>query len=191
MENESSWQITISNDYILNFIIYTGCAHGFLTELEVWPEKYLEIELENIKIEEIEKQWEECFNETLYHRGRCVASRSYDLMHNKVKPISNELDKCFDNAWVDFLKWWDMEGGGKNALTLYEYRGENLIYKYIEEFEKNNNRKVKPFHLYIDLVYCRAKEILEINKEYIVMTPASYSIYSDQEWWMKKLDEIG
>lgn len=49
---------------------------------------------------------------------------------------------------------------------------------------------VKPFHLYIDLVYTGTKEIIEVNKEYIVMVPYR-AIHNDKEWWMNKLKQIG
>lgn len=52
------------------------------------------------------------------------------------------------------------------------------------------NRTVKPFHLYIDLVYTGTKEIIEVNNEYIVMIPYR-AVYTDKVWWMNKLKQIG
>lgn len=83
-----------------------------------------------------------------------------------------------------------MVGGGKNALSYYEGLGNERIYKYINEFENIVQRKVKPFNLYIDLVYTGTSQIIEENSEYIVMVLVK-SLYFDKNWWINKLQQIG
>ncbi|MBZ9637670.1 hypothetical protein [Clostridium sp. FP1] len=83
-----------------------------------------------------------------------------------------------------------MVGGGKNALSYLEGFGDERIYTYINEFENIVQRKVKPFNLYIDLVYTGTSQIIEVNSEYIVMVLVRH-LYFDKDWWMNKLEQIG
>lgn len=101
-----------------------------------------------------------------------------------------ELKECCKDAWKPFIKWWEMIGGGKNALSYFEGIVNEKIYQYISEFEDIVQRKVKPFNLYIDLVYTGKSKIIEGNSEYMVMIPVS-PIYFDKVWWMNKLQQIG
>ena len=78
----------------------------------------------------------------------------------------------------------------KNALSFFEGLGNEKIGQYINEFENIVKRKVKPFNLYIDLVYTGTSKMIEVNNEYIVMVPIK-PIHYDKEWWMKKLQQIG
>ena len=64
-----------------------------------------------------------------------------------------------------------MPGGGKNALAYFETFDIDSIYKYINEFENLAGRKVKPFNLYIDMIYTSTTEIMEENREYVIMAP--------------------
>ncbi len=51
-------------------------------------------------------------------------------------------------------------------------------------------RKVKPFNLYIDMVYAGVNEIIEVNSEYMIIVPVK-PLNFNKEWWMNKLAQIG
>ena len=133
----------------------------------------------------------------IYDRGEKVILRQdFDFTNNMFNPPDfvefpyKELSECCKNAWQPFNEWWFMTGGGKNALSYLERVDDQRIYHYISEFETKVNRTVKPFHLYIDLVYTGTEDIIEVNNEYIVMVPHR-AVYTDKEWWINKLSQIG
>ena len=95
----------------------------------------------------------------------------------------DDLKECLKNTWQPFIDWWEMPGGGKNALAYFETFDIDSIYKYINEFENLAGRKVKPFNLYIDMIYTGTIEIMEVNREYVIMALIK-PIYFNKEWWM-------
>lgn len=145
----------------------------------------------------LKEQWKEWFQGLIQNRGeKVILRKDFDLTNNLFNPPDftefpyRELRECCINAWEPFHEWWFMAGGGKNALSYLERVDNQRIHQYINEFETKMNRTVKPFHLYIDLVYTGTKEIIEVYNEYIVMVPYR-AVYTDKEWWMNKLKQIG
>ncbi|MDR3593175.1 hypothetical protein [Clostridium sp.] len=201
-EGIESWRIVVSSDTSLNFALFTGCLYGLIDvdnikgENRLWPSKYFNNELLK-KLPLLKEQWNEWFNNMVKDRGEKVISRQrFDYKYNMFNPPNfsdlpySELRGCCKNAWQPFIEWWEMIGGGKNALSYFEGVDNEKIYQYISEFENKVQRKVKPFNLYIDLVYTGISEIIEANSEYIVMIPVK-PIYFDKDWWMNKLQQIG
>lgn len=201
-EGIESWRIVVSSDTSLNFTLFTGCLYGLIDvdnikgENRLWPSKYFNNELLK-QLPLLKEQWNEWFNNMVKDRGEKVISRQrFDYKYNMFNPPNfsdlpySELRECCKNAWQLFIEWWEMIGGGRNALSYFEGFGDEKIHQYISEFENKIQRKVKPFNLYIDLVYTGTSQIIEANSEYIVMIPVK-PIYFDKDWWMNKLQQIG
>ncbi|WP_061997088.1 hypothetical protein [Clostridium sp. ATCC 25772] len=197
-----SWKITVSSDLSLNFALFTGCLYGLIDDVKgignnrLWPYK-CEINKRTELLSLLKQQWNEWFNSMINDRGeKVILKQEFDLDNNRFNPPNFskfpycELREYCKNSWQPFIEWWEMVGGGKNALSYFEVFGNERIYEYISEFEDIVQRKVKPFNLYIDLAYTGTSEIIEINSEYIVMVPVK-TIYFDKDWWMKKLQQIG
>lgn len=100
-----------------------------------------------------------------------------------------ELRECCKKAYPYFIEWWDMQAGGKSAISFYEIMVENRFCDYIDELKCELNRKVKEFNLYIDIVYTGVPDVLDVNDEYIVITPNGY-INLTKDWWMRKLAKL-
>ena len=201
-EGTVSWGIVESSDMSLNFALYTGCLYGLIGDIDgiskisLWPPK-CEINKSTESLSLLKEQWKEWFNSMINDRGKkVILKQEFDFMNDMFNPPDFsefpycELREYCKNAWIPFIEWWQMIGGGKNALSFIEGLDNKKIYKYINEFESIVQRKVKPFNLYIDLVYTGTSEIIEVNSEYIVMVPVK-PIYFDKEWWMNKLQQIG
>lgn len=197
-----SWSIIESSDLPLNFALFTGCSYGLIEDTDIkgerrlWPPKCMSNQSDKSLLL-LKKQWKEWFHGLIYDRGEKVILRQdFDFTNNMFNPPDfvefpyKELSECCKNAWQPFNEWWFMAGGGKNALSYLERVDDQRIYHYISEFETKVNRTVKPFHLYIDLVYTGTEDIIEVNNEYIVMVPHR-AVYTDKEWWINKLSQIG
>jgi hypothetical protein len=161
-EGIESWRIVVSSDTSLNFALFTGCLYGLIDvdnikgENRLWPSKYFNNELLK-QLPLLKEQWNEWFNNMVKDRGEKVISRQrFDYKYNMFNPPNfsdlpySELRGCCKNAWQPFIEWWEMIGGGKNALSYFEGVDNEKIYQYISEFENKVQRKVKPFNLYID-----------------------------------------
>lgn len=201
-EGTESWKVVVSSDRSLNFALFTGCLCGLIDidniegENRLWPSKYFSNKCHK-QLSLVKEQWGEWFNNMIKGRGEKVISKQrFDHGDNMFNPPDfsdfpyYELRECCKNAWRPFIEWWEMVGGGRNALSYFEGFGNEKIYEYISEFENKVQRKVKPFNLYIDLVYTGTSKIIEANNEYIVMIPVR-PIYFDKDWWMSKLQQIG
>lgn len=202
IDGSESWKIATSSDHSLNFAIFVGCIYGLIEDNneisnKLWPPKLWSNELTESSTVLLKEQWNKWFDNMAKDRGEKVISKK---QFNDKNPMFNppefvnfpydELKKCLRNAWKPFLDWWEMPGGGKNALSYFEDWGSNSIYRYIDEFENIAGRKVKPFNLYIDMIYTNTSEFIEVNSEYIIMAPIR-PIYFNKEWWMQKLEQIG
>ncbi|AGX41465.1 hypothetical protein [Clostridium saccharobutylicum] len=201
-EGIESWRIVVSSDISLNFILFTGCLYGLIDvdnikgRNRLWPSKHFNDKLTK-QLPLLKNQWSEWFNTIVKDRGeKVILKQKFDYKYNmfNLPNFSDfqyyELRECCKNAWKPFIEWWEMIGGGRNALSYFEGFGDEKIYQYIGEFENKVQRKVKPFNLYIDLVYTGTSQIIEANSEYIVMIPVR-PIYFDKDWWMNKLQQVG
>ena len=201
-EGTESWRIVVSSDLSLNFALFTGCLYGLIDDVDeisgnrLWPPK-CEINKSRDALSLLKKEWNEWFNSILNERGEKVKlKQEFNLNSNTFDPPNFaefpffELREYCKKSWQPFIEWWQMVGGGKNALAYFEGFGDDRIHQYINEFESIVKRQVKPFNLHIDLVYTGTCEIIEVNSEYIVMIPV-IDLYFDKDWWMNKLQEIG
>jgi hypothetical protein len=198
-----SWRIVTGSDLSLNFTIFTGCIYGLIDDVNgisnnrLWPPKYLMNKLDKSSMILLKGQWNKWFNDVIEDRGKkVILKQSFDLTTDMFNPPDFsefpycELRECCKNAWQPFIEWWQMTGGGRNALSYFERLDNEKIYEYISEFENISQRKVKPFNLYIDMIYTYTSEIVEVNSEYIIIVP-DRSLYFNKDWWMNKLRQIG
>ena len=201
-EGSESWRIVVSSDMTLNFALFIGCLYGLIEEdsvkgeIKLWPPKCFDDKLP-AQLFLLKEQWNEWFNKMVKDRGeKVILKQGFEYKYNMFNPPDfsdfpyYELRECCINSWKPFIEWWEMVGGGRNALSYLEGFGDKRIHKYIDEFENKVQRKIKPFNLYIDLAYTGTSKIIEGNIEYILMIPVN-SIYFDKEWWMNKLQQIG
>lgn len=201
-EGMVSWKVVESSDTSLNFALFTGCLYGLINEEHeicknsLWPPK-CEFNKSAELLSLLKEQWQEWFDSMVRDRGRqVILKQELYVTGNLFDPpdFSDfpycELREYCQTSWQPFIEWWHMIGGGKNALSFFEGLGNEKIDQYIKEFERIVNRKVKPFNIYIDLVYTGTSKMIEVNDEYIVMVPIK-PIHFDKEWWMKKLQQIG
>lgn len=100
-----------------------------------------------------------------------------------------ELRECCKKSYPFFIEWWNMQAGGNAAISFYEIIGNDKFCNYIEELECKLNKKAKIFNLYIDIVYTGVPDVLDVDDEYIIVTPNGY-ISLDKKWWMDKLIKL-
>ena len=201
LNNTDSWNVIISSDDILNFIVYIGCTYGLIDNKKysgkesLWPPRSLDTEA---NIEQWE-QWEEWFKEIVRLKvERINAGKHPNTISEEFTPPEFSNVKCHllkeycKEAWPKFQEWWYMMAGGKNALAFIEKIVGNKIFDYVNEVEGMLGRKLKPFKLYIDLLYTGVNETIDINinNQYIIITSNPISNF-DKEWWVKKLYEMG
>lgn len=163
---------------------YTG------TEI-LWPAKFLNTEATS-------EQWEKWFDEIVnlklekIKEGKTPDSIFEEYIPPEFSKVNSPLlRECCKEAWPMFQEWWYMRAGGKAALSLIErIISPNII--DINDFERQLGRKLKPFTLYINLVYTGVSEAidLKINSKNLVITSAPISTFN-KEWWIKKIEEIG
>lgn len=198
MTNDS-WCINTSSEDILNFIVYIGCVYGFIDNKKyigkeiLWPNKSLNIDVDSDK-------WESWFQEAvnLEVDRICTGKHQYSIFEDYMPPkflnVKNQsLKNCCIDTWPKFHEWWYMLGGGKNALNFIEGIIHNDLYKYVKEVERIKRRKLEPFKLYINLLYSGLSENIELKvhtNEYFIITSNPFGTFNE-EWWMKKLNEIG
>lgn len=197
-----SWAIRTSTDELLNFIIFTGCMYNLIDEKNFdesnipWPTNISNLDFEDLYIDKLKSQWKLWFNNVIEERCN---NTSFDKMSIVVKEIYNvidfleleyiELRECCKKSYPNFIAWWDMQAGGKAAISFYEIIGGGNFGDYIEQLECKLNKKANPFNLYIDIVYTGVPNVLDVNDNYIVVTPNGY-LNSNKDWWMKKLIKL-
>lgn len=200
--NNESWSIFTSKDDLLNFVIFTGCMYNLIDgknfdeENERWPTNILISKLDDLHLEKLKIQWSEWFNNVINEK---ISNANLDEMCSFIEEkydVNNfsqlkyvELRECCKNAYPHFVDWWNMQAGGRVALSFYEFIGNNKISEYISELECKLNKKSKPFKLYLDMVYTGVPKVLDINDEYIIVTPNGYLDLS-REWWINKLSKL-
>ncbi|CEO05568.1 Uncharacterised protein [[Clostridium] sordellii] len=201
-DTNESWAIRTSTDELLNFIIFTGCMYNLIDEKNFdesnipWPTNISNLDFEDLYIDKLKSQWKLWFNNVIEERCN---NTSFDKMSIVVKEIYNvidfleleyiELRECCKKSYPNFIAWWDMQAGGKAAISFYEIIGGGNFGDYIEQLECKLNKKAKPFNLYIDIVYTGVPNVLDVNDNYIVVTPNGY-LNSNKDWWMKKLIKL-
>lgn len=200
MRNDlDSWRVYTSSDDILNFIVYIGCAYGLIDNNKyngkeiLWPHKSLSIDANS-------DNWEEWFLAIInleverIKLGKHPCTIIEEYMPPEFFNVKNQLLKeCCKDAWPKFKEWWYMVAGGKNALNFIEGILNNNLNNYVNEVERRKSRKLKPFQLYINLLYTGLSKTIDINfnnNHNIIITSNPFG-YFNEDWWIKKLSEIG
>ena len=163
-DTNESWAIRTSTDELLNFIIFTGCMYNLIDEKNFdesnipWPTNISNLDFEDLYIDKLKSQWKLWFNNVIEERCN---NTSFDKMSIVVKEIYNvidfleleyiELRECCKKSYPNFIAWWDMQAGGKAAISFYEIIGGGNFGDYIEQLECKLNKKAKPFNLYMGL----------------------------------------
>ncbi|WP_243444942.1 hypothetical protein [Romboutsia maritimum] len=205
-DNIDSWSIYFSSDDLLNFAIFTGSMYNFIDDKNFdeknkpWPTNIVTQDFNNYDFNKLKLQWNSWFNDIIKHKYTNVNSDkmcssiewTYDI--NKFSELGYiELRDFCIKAYPHFNEWWNMQVGGKNALSFHEFVGNENFSKYINEYiselECKVNRKCRPFKLYIDIVYTGIPTVLDINDEYIVVTPNWY-FDLNKDWWINKLSNL-
>lgn len=197
-----SWAIRTYTDELLNFIIFTGCMYNLIDDENFdetntpWPTKLSNSDFDNLHISKLKSQWKIWFNKVIEERYKNINSDKMCVVIHEMYNINDfleleyeELRECCKKSYPYFIEWWYMQAGGKNAISFYEIIVGNKFCDYIEELEYKLNKKAKPFNLYIDIVYTGVPNVLDINDEYILLTPNGYLNLS-KDWWMKKLVKL-
>ena len=201
-DTNESWAIRTSTDDLLNFIIFTGCMYNLIDDENFdesntpWPTKLSNPDFDNLHISKLKSQWKQWFNNTIEEKYNDINSDKMCVAIGEKYNISNfleleytELRECCKKSYPHFIEWWEMQAGGKSAISFYEIIVGNKFCDYIKELERKLNRKAKPFNLYIDIVYTGVPNVLDISDEYIVVTPNGY-LNLTKDWWMKKLIKL-
>ncbi|MCR8747121.1 hypothetical protein [Romboutsia lituseburensis] len=199
---DESWTIKTCGDELLNFIIFTGCMYKLIDDKNfdesntIWPTNLLNLDFENLNTNKLKLQWKLWFNSVIEKRCSDIDFNEMCTLVNEIYSTIDfleleyiELRECCKKSYPYFIEWWEMQAGGKSAISFYEIMGENKFWYYIEELESKLNKKAKPFDLYIDIVYTGVPDVLDVNDNYIVVTPNGYLTLSD-EWWMNKLVKL-
>lgn len=97
-----------------------------------------------------------------------------------------ELREAFVQLWPSFRQWWCMPAGGQAAMNYWEDKPD--LIRYIQEFEDEVGRKIKTFHLNIDLIYRGPSEPVEVNEEYMIM-PIRIEYLMKKDWWISRFKE--
>ncbi|HBU81617.1 MAG TPA: hypothetical protein DEF35_08250 [Paenibacillus sp.] len=186
----NSWTICISGEYDLNFLMFVASACGLLTdefEEGVWPESQpLNVEQSNEKFKE---QWKELWNQSISKKGERKRGNHQNLIIDPpdFSMIKEEnLKAVLINMWPSFIKWWNMPAGGQMAMHYWEANPDLLT--FVQEFESQVGREIKPFRLDVDLVYTGLREPIEVNEQFIIM-PIKSEYLLKKDWWIKRFKE--
>lgn len=202
LENSSQWSIITFNEDLLNFVIFTGCMYNliddevFSEENVRWPANICVTNYKECDHSKLKIQWRNWFKDIISNQAVNIGRDEMFNFIEEIYDISNfkelkyvELRECCKNAYPNFIEWWKMQAGGDTALSLYQYIVGGKFSEYVEELENKLNRQAKPFKLYIELVYTGVPNVLEVNENYMVLTPNGY-MGLDKEWWINRLSKL-
>ncbi|MGG3455557.1 hypothetical protein [Paenibacillus rhizolycopersici] len=185
----NSWSITISGEFDLNFLMYVASINGLLSEEfeeGTWPSKqFLSAVQSNPKCKE---QWKEIWNKSIYQKGLLKANNQGHIILDPpdFSTINGEIKAVLVQMWPSFISWWNMPAGGQTAMHYWESIPD--IMSFVQEFERQVGREIRPFQLHIDLVYTGLKKPIEVNEHYIIM-PIKTEYLLKKDWWIKKFKE--
>jgi len=201
-EVNKSWAIRTSTDELLNFIIFTGCMYNLIDDKNFddsntpWPTNLLNTDCKKLQSDKLKLQWKLWFNNTIEEKCNNINPNKMCVLVNEKYNVNDfsqlqyiELRECCKKTYPLFIEWWEMQAGGKSAISFYEIIVGNKFCDYIEELECKLNKKSKPFNFYIDMVYTGVPDVLDINDEYVIVTPNGY-ISLDREWWLEKFIKL-
>ncbi|MBC8632101.1 hypothetical protein H8697_10375 [[Eubacterium] tenue] len=201
-DTNKSWAIRTSTDELLNFIIFTGCMYNLIDDKyfnesnRSWPTSILNSDCKNLNNDKLKSQWKLWFNSVIDKKSNNINPNKMCTLINEIYNVDDfleleyiELRECCKKSYPFFIEWWNMQAGGNAAISFYEIIGSDKFCNYIEELECKLNKKAKIFNLYIDIVYTGVPDVLDVNDEYIIVTPNGY-ISLDKKWWMDKLIKL-
>lgn len=192
-----SWSVISNSDMSLNFAIYVACAYGLIDsnsysgKVPLWPYKIFAL---NKDLAILQKEWNVWWDLLIKTRTSNLASGTSSPISSLFHPPNfdeleiEEISELCRKAWPSFTEWWGMPAGGQTAMSFWE--SFNNIIQYVKKYEEHIGRRVKPFKLYIDLVYTGLDNRIEMSSEYVIM-PLIPRPLADEEWWINKLREIG
>jgi hypothetical protein len=191
----------MNEDDSLNVAMFVGCAHGLITQDsslergEFWPYGRTSLPQPTEKeLLTLSSQWQKWWIHLVEQRSLQIHEPVPKMIHRWFEPPEfprlkmSELQSCCKQAWPHFHEWWSMSAGGKMALAWYAQNG-NQIHNRIRTFEETKGRKVKPFRLYIDLVYTGNVDVIEVTPEYLILSKPVYLL--KENWWMERFNQIG
>ncbi|RAI97416.1 hypothetical protein DET54_105380 [Paenibacillus pabuli] len=190
IQNHNSWSVCISSDFELNFLIYVASTYDLLkediSESILWPSR------QRVKSDELhqklEIQWKwfwDCSIQQKAHKNNHHVSFVLGLPDFKLVE-QHELREVLVHLWPSFRQWWYMPAGGQAAMNYWE--GIPDLIRYVQEFEDEVGRKIKPFHLNVDLIYNGPNELIEVTEEYIIM-PIKVEYLMKRDWWISRFKE--
>lgn len=201
-DTNKSWAIRTSTDELLNFIIFTGCMYNLIDDKHFnesnrpWPTSILNSDYKNLNNDKLKSQWKLWFNSVIDKKSNNINPNKMCTLINEIYNVNDfleleyiELRECCKKSYPFFIEWWNMQAGGNAAISFYEIIGGDKLCNYIEELECKLNKKAKIFNLYIDIVYTGVPDVLDVNDEYIIVTPNGY-ISLDKKWWIDKLIKL-
>lgn len=181
-----SWTVRITSDLELNFLIYVACSFGLFEsgtrDMDNWSTERIlmdEHEIQNLKV-----QWNSCWNQSIIKK---LDTKTGVLGFPNFKTIEySELRMVCSRVWKSFIIWWNMPAGGQCAMYYWEDKPD--ILKYVQEYENQVGRRIKTFHLNIDLIYTGFDKPIEVNDEYIIM-PVRSEYLLKPDWWVRRFKE--
>ena len=201
-DTNKSWAIRTSTDELLNFIIFTGCMYNLIDDKHFnesnrpWPTSILNSDCKNLNNDKLKSQWKLWFNSVIDKKSNNINPNKMCTLITQIYNVNDfleleyiELRECCKKSYPFFIEWWNMQAGGNAAISFYEIIGGDKFCNYIEELECKLNKKAKVFNLYIDIVYTGVPDVLDVNDEYIIVTPNGY-ISLDKKWWIDKLIKL-
>ncbi|SCI68558.1 Uncharacterised protein [uncultured Clostridium sp.] len=201
-DTNKSWAIRTSTDELLNFIIFTGCMYNLIDDKyfnesnRPWPTSILNSDYKNLNNDKLKSQWKLWFNSVIDKKSNNINPNKMCTLITQIYNVNDfleleyiELRECCKKSYPFFIEWWNMQAGGNAAISFYEIIGSDKFCNYIEELECKLNKKAKVFNLYIDIVYTGVPDVLDVNDEYIIVTPNGY-ISLDKKWWIDKLIKL-
>ncbi|WP_339850366.1 hypothetical protein MKY42_08365 [Paenibacillus sp. FSL W7-1088] len=190
IQNHNSWSVCISSDIELNFLIYVASTYGLLkeeiNENNLWPSRQ-RVESDQLH-QKLEIQWKWFWDRSIQqkaHKNNHHVSFVLGLPDFKLVE-QHELREVLVHLWPSFRQWWYMPAGGQAAMNYWE--GIPDLIRYVQEFEDEVGRKIKPFHLNVDLIYNGPNELIEVTEEYIIM-PIKIEYLMKRDWWMSRFTE--
>lgn len=190
IQNHNSWSVCISSDVELNFLIYVASTYGLLkediNENNLWPSRQ-RVESDELH-QKLEIQWKWFWDRSIqqkahknnHHVSFVLGQPDFELVEQ------HELREVLVHLWPSFRQWWYMPAGGQAAMNYWE--GIPDLIRYVQEFEDEVGRKIKPFHLYVDLIYNGPNELIEVTEEYIIM-PIKMEYLMKRDWWISRFKE--
>ncbi|SEB10796.1 MULTISPECIES: hypothetical protein [unclassified Paenibacillus] len=190
IQNHNSWSVCISSDFELNFLIYVASTYGLLkediNENILWPSRQM-VESDELH-QKLEIQWKWFWDRSINQKAHknnnhvsfVLGLPDFELVEQ------HELREVLVHLWPSFRQWWYMPAGGQAAMNYWE--GIPDLIRYVQEFEDEVGRKIKPFHLNVDLIYNGPNELIEVTEEYIIM-PIKVEYLMKRDWWMSRFTE--